>query len=113
MSYGYYVDLSAMHSTIEGIQQTLDALSVSAVRDIDPPTEAFGHEGLGDAVAEFCERWDIGVGHLAGDAAEVGDRLRVTAATYEQADDLSLRAIAPSGTAVQGGGVDPAAAAAP
>jgi hypothetical protein len=113
MSDGYFVDLSAMHAAIEGIQQTLDAVSVSAVKDIDPPPDSFGHEGLGDAVAEFCERWDLGVGHLAGDAAEVGDRLRVTAATYEQADALSMQAIAPSGTSVQGSGADPAAAAAP
>lgn len=75
MPEGFSVDIGALQNAAEGVMDTLNAMATKKVKDIDAPGDAFGHDKLGGTVSDFCERWDIGVGHLAEDANEVAERL--------------------------------------
>jgi hypothetical protein len=83
------VDLAALRLAADGIADALNAMATRRVADIDAPRAAFGHDGLADTVADFCDRWQIGVGHLTSDAAQVADRLDRCALAYEHADRLA------------------------
>lgn len=74
MTDGFYVDFAALQQAAEGVTDVLSAMATKQVSDIDAPRPAFGHDSLGDKVADFCDRWNIGVGHLASDAHEVADQ---------------------------------------
>lgn len=82
MAEGFSVDLGALQNAAEGVMDTLNAMATKKVKDIDAPSEAFGHDKLGGTVSDFCERWDIGVGHLAKDANEVAERLVASVNAY-------------------------------
>lgn len=86
MADGVSVDLGALRNAAEGVTDTLNALATRKVSDIDAPRNAFGHDSLADAVIDFCDRWNIGVSHLANDAAEVANRLNHCVLAYEHAD---------------------------
>ncbi|GCD44274.1 hypothetical protein GKJPGBOP_03967 [Streptomyces paromomycinus] len=83
---GFSVDLDALREAASGIRTTLDAMATKKVSDIDAPKEAFGHDALASAVVDFCDRWNIGVSHLASDGAEVSDRLNHCVKSYERAE---------------------------
>ena len=82
MADGFYVDLGALQNAAEGVTDTINAMATKKVSDIDAPKSAFGHDQLGDTVADFCGRWQIGVEHLAKDAREIADRLVASANAY-------------------------------
>ena len=65
---------------------TLEELSVSPVDDIDGDRASYGHDDLAGTVADFCDRWKIGVQHLAADGQEVADRLDHCVQAYRRAD---------------------------
>jgi hypothetical protein len=107
MADGFYVDFGALQKAAEGVTDTLDAMATRSVNDIDAPKSAFGHDRLGDTVADFCDRWEIGIEHLARDAQEVADRLTLSVKVYLHAERTlheSLDGILQSPT-----GPDPAA----
>ncbi|MFI5662742.1 hypothetical protein [Streptomyces sp. NPDC051684] len=82
-------------------------MATKKVSDIDAPKDAFGHDELASAVADFCDRWNIGVSHLATDGAEVSDWLTHCVNSYEKAEEhiqLSVQGILQSST-----GSDPGA----
>jgi hypothetical protein len=82
MPDGFSVDLAALQKAAEGVTDTLNALATKKVSDIDADKSAFGHDKLGGTVGDFCERWQIGVEHLAKDGQEVADRLNMSVAAY-------------------------------
>ncbi|KWT62481.1 hypothetical protein ADL21_07825 [Streptomyces albus subsp. albus] len=86
MPDGFSVDLDALREAASGIRTTMDAMATKKVSDIDAPKDAFGHDELASAVVDFCDRWDIGVSHLASDGAEVSDRLNHCVKSYEKAE---------------------------
>ncbi|NUQ97741.1 MAG: hypothetical protein HOY79_14695 [Streptomyces sp.] len=86
MSEGFSVDLDALREAASGISSTLDAMATKKVSDIDAPKDDFGHDELASAVNDFCDRWNIGVSHLASDGAEVSDRLNHCVTNYEAAE---------------------------
>ncbi|MEV3912650.1 hypothetical protein [Streptomyces canus] len=107
MTDGFSVDLDALRKAASGISTTLDAMATKKVSDIDAPKEAFGHDALASAVVDFCDRWNIGVSHLATDGAEVSDRLNHCVQSYEAAEkhiQLSAEGILKSSS-----GTDPGA----
>jgi uncharacterized protein YPO0396 len=107
MADGFSVDLDALRKAASGISTTLDAMATKKVSDIDAPEDAFGHDELASAVVDFCDRWNIGVSHLASDGAEVSDRLNRCVKNYEAAEQhiqISTEGILQSST-----GTDPGA----
>ncbi|HEY3689574.1 MAG TPA: hypothetical protein VGL46_04645 [Pseudonocardiaceae bacterium] len=88
MAEGFTVDLGALERAAEGVNNTLDELAAKKVKDIDADRGAFGHDDLADTVADFCERWEIGVEHLAKDGQEVSARLTQSVARYLKIDSL-------------------------
>ncbi|MFK4103762.1 hypothetical protein ACI2L1_27505 [Streptomyces sp. NPDC019531] len=86
MADGFSVDLDALRKAANGISTTLDAMATKKVSDIDAPKDAFGHDELASAVDDFCDRWNIGVQHLASDGGQVADRLIHCVNSYEEAE---------------------------
>lgn len=86
MADGFSVDLDALRKAATGISTTLDAMATKKVSDIDAPRDAFGHDALASAVSDFCDRWNIGVSHLASDGSQVTDRLNHCVQSYEAAE---------------------------
>lgn len=86
MAESYYVDVAAVNAAVAGIRETADAVSVTRVRQLAAPAQAYGHPGLAQAVADFCVRWDAGVEHLRTDVKEIVTRLHEGAAGYELAE---------------------------
>ncbi|MFJ8357168.1 hypothetical protein [Streptomyces sp. NPDC093984] len=82
-------------------------MATKKVSDIDAPKDAFGHEELAAAIADFCDRWNGGVSHLASDGAQVTDRLNHCVKSYEAAEQhiqISVQGILQSSS-----GADPGA----
>lgn len=89
LAEGFSVDLDALQPAVDGVEDTLAAMATRKVSDIDVPVEAFGHDRLGKTVSDFCERWQIGVGHLGSDGREIVDRLRASLRNYQSVDRAS------------------------
>jgi hypothetical protein len=85
---GFYVDFAALQQAAEGVTDVLGAMATKQISDIDAPRQAFGHDSLGAKVADFCDRWNIGVGHLASDAQESADRLNASVDAYQHVDTV-------------------------
>lgn len=86
MSDGFSVDLEALRRAAEGVSDTLDAMATKKVSDIDAAKPAFGHDKLAGTVSDFCDRWNIGVEHLAKDGLEVVGRLNACVAAYSHVE---------------------------
>jgi hypothetical protein len=107
LAEGFFADLGALQKAAEGVTDTLNAMATKKVSDIDAPESAFGHDGLGGTVADFCDRWEIGIEHLAKDTQEIANRLTASVNAYlhvERAAQRSFEAILQRST-----GPDPAA----
>jgi hypothetical protein len=86
MADGFSVDLPALESASAGINMTLEELSVARIDSLDGDRGAYGDDDLAGAVVDFCDRWEIGVEHLALDGQEVADRLNQCVKAYRQVD---------------------------
>lgn len=106
MAEGFQVDLDALQRAAEGIMDTLDAMATKKVSDIDAAESAFGHDALGATVSDFCERWQIGVEHLAKDGQEIVDRLVASVYAYAHVERTMTETF--SGMVGQSTGPDPA-----
>jgi hypothetical protein len=107
MPDGFKVDLGALQKAAEGVTDTLNALATKKVSDIDAKESAFGHDKLGGTVSDFCERWQIGVEHLAKDGQEVADRLNASVNAYTNVERRTHANL--NGMLQQPSGPDPAA----
>jgi hypothetical protein len=61
MSDGFRVDIRALEDAAAGINMTLEDLGRSRVDTLDGRSDVYGHEHLADTVADFCDRWEIGI----------------------------------------------------
>jgi hypothetical protein len=86
MADGFQVDLGALEDAADGINTTLNQLRAVKVDQLDGDESAYGHDHLADAIADFCDRWEVGVEHLATDGQEVALRLSHSVQAYLQAD---------------------------
>ena len=68
-------------------------MATKKVKDIDAPKDAFGHDGLGATVQDFCDRWEIGVEHLTKDGSEIADRLVHSLGAYQKAEEMTLSSV--------------------
>jgi hypothetical protein len=105
---GFKVDLGALEDAAAGVNTVLDDLKAKKVADIGGRKADFGHDDLGDTVADFCSRWEIGVEHLAKDGQEVSDRLTKCVEAYLRVDK-NLKCTDAQGTRrdLRPDGVDP------
>lgn len=83
---GFYVDLRALSHASDGIRRTVETVHGRRVGDLACSDSAFGHDRLASTVAEFCDRWSDGVGHLCDDAREVSERLDHCLQAYREAE---------------------------
>jgi hypothetical protein len=104
---GFYVDFAALQQAAEGVTDTINAMVTRKVSDIDAPRHAFGHDRLGDTVADFCDRWEVGVEHLVKDSREVAERLNRSVNAYLHVDSAVQKSFA--GIVQRSTGSDPAA----
>ena len=107
MSDGFRVDLSALEKASAGINMTIEDLSLAKVDTLDGKSSVYGHDGLASTVADFCDRWEIGVEHLATDGQEVADRLSQSVQDYREVDGAAAERF--SGIVQRTTGPDPAA----
>jgi hypothetical protein len=107
VSNGFRVNLDELRHAATGVTETLNAMATKKVSDIDAPAAAFGHDDLASAVEEFCDRWNIGVEHLAKDGAEVADRLNRCVQAYVKAEEHIQ--ISTEGILQDSAGTDPGA----
>lgn len=106
MSDGFRVDLGALEDAAAGINTTLNDLKAKRVDDLDGRKGDYGHGHLADVVADFCDRWELGVEHLATDGQEVAGRLSQSVQDYLKVDQAAKGRMT---GILQGGGPDPAA----
>lgn len=107
MSDGFRVDFGALADAAAGINMTLEDLGRLRVDSLDGRSDAYGHEHLADTVADFCERWEIGVEHLATDGREVAQRLSQSVQDYRKVDTATANRM--NGILQSPTGPDPAA----
>jgi hypothetical protein len=86
VSGDFAVDLQALTDAASGVNGTIDLVEEQKVEDIDCPKPAFGHDRLGAAMSDFCDRWQHGVNCLVKDGREVADRLTASVNEYTAAD---------------------------
>jgi hypothetical protein len=86
MANGFSVDLGALGGAVDGINDTLDEVQAHDVKAINCGDSAYGHDRLAGIVADFCDRWDLGVQNLATDGQTIADRLNTAMQAYEEAD---------------------------
>jgi hypothetical protein len=86
MPDGFSVDLGALENAAEGVNTTLYDLQAKKVNDLDGSKDDYGHGHLADTVADFCDRWELGVEHLAKDAQEIASRLSRSVQAYLKVD---------------------------
>jgi Asp-tRNA(Asn)/Glu-tRNA(Gln) amidotransferase B subunit len=68
---GFKVDLGALEMAAEGVDNTLDQLKDKKVNHIGGNQDDYGNDDLADTVADFCDRWELGVENLAKDGQEI------------------------------------------
>ena len=107
MADGFSVDLGALEDAATGVTATLNDLKSHGVDGLDGPAAAYGHDRLAATVKDFCDRWEIGVEHLATDGREVADRLTASVQDYLRVDKAAKGRM--DGVFRQTSGPDPAA----
>jgi hypothetical protein len=107
MGDGFRVDLSALEDAAAGITMTLEDLGRMRVDSLDGQSGDYGHAHLADTVKDFCDRWEIGVEHLATDGQEVATRLSQSVQDYRRSDVAAAGRM--SGLLQSPSGPDPAA----
>ena len=107
MSDGFRVDLGALENAAAGINTTLNDLKARKIDDLDGRKADYGHAHLADTVADFCNRWEIGVEHLATDAQEIAARLSQSVQDYLTVDKAAKGRM--EGILERRSGPDPAA----
>ncbi|MFH8411032.1 hypothetical protein ACH4FX_40620 [Streptomyces sp. NPDC018019] len=92
------MDVEALKNAGLGAADLMTLLAGHRVEDIDCDADAVGHDGLGAALAGFCDRWQVGVKNLTKDGQGLSRRLIDTPGAYLEVDQhvaASLARIAP------------------
>ncbi|GGV03695.1 hypothetical protein GCM10010211_83690 [Streptomyces albospinus] len=94
----FSVDIEALKNAGLGAADLMALLESHSVGDIDCDADVVGHDGLGAALASFCERWQVGVKNLTKDGRGLSRNLIDTAGAYLEVDHqvaANLARIAP------------------
>src|SRR4030081_3780526 len=83
---GFSVDLPALGQAVSGINGTLDEVQAHDVSAVNCASSAYGHDNLASTMADFCDRWQLGITNLAKDAQGIATQLNSNLQAYEEAD---------------------------
>jgi Excreted virulence factor EspC, type VII ESX diderm len=86
VSDGFRVDLGALENAAAGVNETLADLKMVRVDALDGNSADYGHDHLAETVKDFCDRWEVGIEHLATDGREIAQRLTESVKAYLAAD---------------------------
>jgi hypothetical protein len=86
MTNGFSVDLGALEEAATGVNFTINAIRKTRVDKLAGQTDDYGHDHLAKTVKDFCDRWEIGIEHLAKDGIEIAQRLTDGVRDYVAAD---------------------------
>jgi hypothetical protein len=86
MADGFSVDLGALENAASGVDNTLNDLTKNPVDSLEGNASDYGHDYLAGTVKDFCDRWEIGVEHLAADGREIVQRLKQSVLDYLAVD---------------------------
>jgi hypothetical protein len=90
------VEFDTLRQASLGISQTIDAVRKLAVSKIVGPNVMYGHDGVHGAFADFCSRWDEGVGELVKDGDSLSDGLKTAVDQFLQGEGANVRGYTPS-----------------
>jgi hypothetical protein len=107
MAEGFSIDLGALEDAAAGVSATLDELKAAQVDSLDGKASDYGHDDLADTVKDFCDRWEIGIEHLAKDGREITQRLTQSVQDYVAVDKAAKGRL--DGVFQRSTGPDPAA----
>lgn len=102
---GYRVDLDALEKAANGVNGTLDEISVQNVSDIPHDSSMIGHEKLASTLSDFLDRWQRGVDNLSKDGQEIATRLTANVNAYRRVEEHNHKQFHGM---LQGTGADPA-----
>jgi hypothetical protein len=102
---GFSVDLTALAEATQGINATLAQVSSAKVSDYTGNTSSFGNDDLAGTVADFGDRWQIGVQNLAKDGQAIAQRLTDCVNAYRKVETANHQRFT---GILQGTGPDPA-----
>jgi hypothetical protein len=102
---GFHVDVDTVAEAGTGITQSVTDQENFELRGLCGDSALYGHQGLHDALMDFCVRWSDGLDVLADDAGKIGAALTRAADAYRGIDDASARTLGgdPGQGAVDGG----------
>ena len=107
MSDDFSVDLGALEDAAAGVNFTINAIRKTKVDKLAGQTDDYGHDHLANTVKDFCDRWEIGIEHLAKDGMEIAQRLTDSVRAYVAADTAAKGRM--DGVYTKPTGPDPAA----
>jgi hypothetical protein len=84
------VVLQALVDAAHGVDAVMDELAAHDVDDLATVPATFGHDALGAATVDFCDRWAPGLANLTDDGNALASGLRDAARAYAEAEDLAV-----------------------
>ncbi|MTD55294.1 hypothetical protein GKO32_15100 [Amycolatopsis sp. RM579] len=104
-SPGFRVDADKVAEAGNGISRSVKDQDNFELRGLCGESDLYGHQGLHDALMDFCVRWSDGLDVLTGDGGAIGSALTKAADAYRGIDDATARTLGgdPGQGAVDGG----------
>jgi hypothetical protein len=102
---GFHVDVDKLAEAGNGISQSVKDQENFQLRGLCGDSDLYGHQGVHDALMDFCDKWSDGLDILTDDAGKIGDALTRAANAYRGIDDATARTLGgdPGMGAVDGG----------
>ncbi|MBM2617285.1 hypothetical protein JIG36_17160 [Actinoplanes sp. LDG1-06] len=86
---GFHVEIGVLESASTGITRSVADQHELQLKRLDGPEAMYGQADLHNAMENFCDRWDTGIGMLLKDAEEIGGILSDVAGAYRAADQAA------------------------
>lgn len=86
---GFHVDVGKVEEAANGIKRSVTDQSSFELRDLCGDTSLYGHDGIHNALMNFCVRWSDGLDILTDDADAIGNVLTRAAAAYQVTDSAA------------------------
>jgi hypothetical protein len=90
---GFHVNVDKVAKAGSGISQAVKDQDNFELRGLCGDSDLYGHQGLHDALMDFCVRWSDGLDVLTDDAGAIGDALTKAADAYRGIDDATARTL--------------------
>ncbi|EMD23486.1 hypothetical protein [Amycolatopsis azurea] len=90
---GFHVDVGKLEEAASGITKSVDDQSNFELRDLCGDSAQYGHNGIHDALMNFCVRWSDGLDTLTDDADSIGEVLTKAVAAYRAVDEAAAKTL--------------------